>query len=102
MQTRSEAFVALALLILAVALSLVERVEWLLAADDAERPHAAGERAVVVLGYRLDWPEGTPVRPATLLAQPDRKLRAPLPRRVLCSRNGSVAAWRLLPAIAPA
>ena len=102
MQTRSEAFVALALLILAVALSLVvERVEWLLAADDAERPQAAGAGAVVVLGYRLDWPEGTPVRPATLLAQPDRKLRAPLPRRVLCSRNGSVAAWRLRPAIAP-
>ena len=68
MQIRTEAFVALSLLILAVALSLVvERVEWLLAADDAERPHAAGERAVVVLGYRLDWPEGTPVRPATCL-----------------------------------
>ena len=66
MQTRSEAFVALALLILAIALSLVVgRAEWLLAADDAEHPHAAG--AVVVLGYRLDWPEGTPVRPATCL-----------------------------------
>jgi len=89
---RSEAFVALALLNLAIALSLVvERVEWLLAADDAEPPHAAGG-AVVVLGYRLDWPEGTPVRPATLLAQPDGELRASLPRRVLCSRNGYDAA----------
>ena len=88
---RSEALVALALLILAIALSLVvERVEWLLAADDAD-PHAVGG-AVVVLGYRLDWPEGTPVRPATLLAQPDLKLRASLPRRVLCSRNGYDAA----------
>jgi hypothetical protein len=89
---RNEALVALALLILAIALSLVVgRVEWLLAADDAEHPHAAGG-AVVVLGYRLDWPEGTPVRPATLLAQADGELRASLPRRVLCSRNGSDAA----------
>ena len=87
--------------ILTTALSLVGRVEWLFAADDVEHPHATGG-AVVVLGYRLDWPEGTPVRPATLLAQPDLKLRASLPRRVLCSRNGSVAAWRLRPAIAPA
>ena len=60
---RSDALylVALALLILATALSLAGRVEWLLAADDAEHPHAT-RGAVVVLGYRLDWPEGTPVR----------------------------------------
>ena len=60
---RSDALylMALALLILATALSLAGRVEWLLAADDAEHPHATGG-AVVVLGYRLDWPEGTPVR----------------------------------------
>ena len=61
---RSDALylVALALLILATALSLVGRLEWLFAAaDDAEHPHAKGG-AVVVLGYRLDWPGGTPVR----------------------------------------
>ena len=60
---RSDALylVALALLILATALSLAGRVEWLLAADDAEHPHAT-RGTVVVLGYRLDWPEGTPVR----------------------------------------
>ena len=61
---RSDALylVALALLILATALSLVGRLEWLLAAaDDAEHPHAT-RGTVVVLGYRLDWPEGTPVR----------------------------------------
>lgn len=53
---------ALALLILATAMSLVGRLEWLLAAaDDAEHPHAT-RGTVVVLGYRLDWPEGTPVR----------------------------------------
>ena len=67
-RVQSSAALLVSLCALAVALSLVvERVEWLLAADDAERPHAAGERAVVVLGYRLDWPEGTPVRPATCL-----------------------------------
>ena len=57
MQTRSEAFVALALLILAVALSLVvERVEWLLAADDAERLSLTAANALakwpVVIGAR--------------------------------------------------
>lgn len=69
---RSDALylVALALLILATALSLAGRVEWLLAADDAEHSHATGG-AVVVLGYRLDWPEGTPVRLHTLLAKAD-------------------------------
>ena len=70
---RSDALylVALALLILATALSLVGRLEWLFAAaDDAEHPHATGG-AVVVLGYRLNWPEGTPVRLHTLLAKAD-------------------------------
>ena len=62
---------ALALLILATAMSLVGRLEWLLAAaDDAEHPHAT-RGTVVVLGYRLDWPEGTPVRLHTLLAKAD-------------------------------
>jgi hypothetical protein len=57
---------ALAAVVVAAAAALyllsLSHIEAVLAADDSAEHAPASASAVVVLGYRLEWPAGTPVR----------------------------------------